>query len=336
MRLPGITEEDKRDILEFGLKHNVDIISGSFVRHPSHVQEIRECLGQAGRRIRVHAKLETVALRNIQAIVEASDGIHVSRGDLGMELSLEKVCLAQKMAIHLANVHGKTVVTSTQMLDSMKRRPRPSSAECTDVANAVIDGSDALMLSGETASGIYPKKAVETMSRIIIEAERCLDYRHIFLDIRSEVLVRCGTVGPTEALASSAVETATSLSAKLLIVVSYSGDLVRLVAKYRPKARILLVTTSPTTARQCNSVWGATAVLINDQDLSNNTVLGDDRLFSVATLHAQQRGWVHALDCIVGVVSDKERKAVTPPAYCRLFIDLSTAQTQLRFFMRPH
>ena len=168
VRLPGITEEDRRDILEFALKYNVDIISGSFVRHPSHVQEIRQCLGSAGERIRVHAKLETVeALKNIESIVEIADGIHVSRGDLGMELPLEKVCLAQKMAIHIANLRGKTVVTSTQMLDSMKYRPRPSSAECTDIANAVIDGTDCVMLSGETASGMYPQKVSNYVEDII-------------------------------------------------------------------------------------------------------------------------------------------------------------------------
>ena len=252
VRLPGITEEDRRDILEFALKYNVDIISGSFVRHPSHVQEIRQCLGSAGERIRVHAKLETVeALKNIESIVEIADGIHVSRGDLGMELPLEKVCLAQKMAIHIANLRGKTVVTSTQMLDSMKYRPRPSSAECTDIANAVIDGTDCVMLSGETASGMYPQKAVQTMSRIIIEAERCLDFRHIFTKSEQRYLFGAGPVQAAEALASSAVETATLLRAKLLSSLSYSGYLMRLVAKYPSESED---TSSDDISARCEAV----------------------------------------------------------------------------------
>ncbi|ETV79321.1 pyruvate kinase, variant 8 [Aphanomyces astaci] len=172
IRIPGITDKDKHDLVHFALPYAVDIVSGSFVRSAANVRAIRACLGDAGKHIRIHAKIESLeALENLDEILAEADGIHVSRGDLGMELQPEQVFLAQKLIIRKANIAGKPVVTSTQMLQSMTKCPTPTSAECSDVANAVLDGTDAVMLSAETAKGEFPVQAVATMSRICIEAE---------------------------------------------------------------------------------------------------------------------------------------------------------------------
>ncbi|EQC28747.1 pyruvate kinase, barrel domain-containing protein [Saprolegnia diclina VS20] len=172
LRIPGITTKDEHDLREFAIPQRVDIVSGSFVRSAANVRAIRACLGDAGKYIRVHAKIESLeALRNIDEIIAEADGVHVSRGDLGMELAPEQVFMAQKLIIRKANLANKPVVTSTQMLQSMTKCPTPSRAECTDVANAVLDGTDCVMLSGETAKGQYPVEAVATMARICIEAE---------------------------------------------------------------------------------------------------------------------------------------------------------------------
>ncbi|GMF09360.1 unnamed protein product [Phytophthora lilii] len=207
----------------------VDIVSGSFVRSAANVRAIRECLGEAGRHIRVHAKIESQeALQNIDEIIAEADGIHVSRGDLGMELSPERVFLAQKMIIGKANRAGKPVVTSTQMLQSMTKKPIPSNAECTDVANAVLDGTDAMMLSAETAKGMYPKEAVETMDKICVEAEEALDYAEVY---RLHRAANSKHVTMCESVASSAVEISLDMDVKLIISITDTGSSTKLLAK---------------------------------------------------------------------------------------------------------
>mmetsp|Transcript_19567 Transcript_19567/g.38266 ORF Transcript_19567/g.38266 Transcript_19567/m.38266 type:complete len:868 (+) Transcript_19567:53-2656(+) len=267
IRLPGITTKDKYDLENFALKYPVDIVSGSFIRTADNVRAVRACLGEAGKHIRVHAKIESVeALRNIAEIIAEADGIHVSRGDLGMELPLSKLFLAQKGVIRWANLAGKPVVTSTQMLDSMTFRPRPTNAECSDVANAVLDGTDCVMLSAETAKGKYPREAVATMGRIISEAERVIDYDSYFSTIRAEVMSK-GKVSLIEALASTAVETSLNVNAELIVLVSETGDLARLVAKYRPTARIVVVTSNPVTAHQMSVCRGVSAMVVKEEHL---------------------------------------------------------------------
>lgn len=252
IQIPGITEKDEDDLLNFAIPNGVDIVSGSFVRSAANVRAIRECLGEAGRHIRVHAKIESQeALQNIDEIIAEADGIHVSRGDLGMELSPERVFLAQKMIIGKANRAGKPVVTSTQMLQSMTKKIMPSNAECTDVANAVLDGTDAMMLSAETAKGMYPREAVETMAKICVEAEQALDYAEVY---RLHRAANSKHVSLCESVASSAVEISLDMDVKLIISITDTGSSTMLLAKYRPKANILAVTSSTLTSRQLSGV----------------------------------------------------------------------------------
>ncbi|DBA01340.1 TPA: hypothetical protein N0F65_001579 [Lagenidium giganteum] len=291
IRIPGITDKDENDLLNFAIPQAVDIVSGSFVRCAENVKAIRDCLGDRGKYIRVHAKIESIeALRNIDEIIQAADGIHVSRGDLGMELSPEQVFLAQKMIIRKANIAGKPVVTSTQMLQSMTENPHPSYAECTDVANAVIDGTDAMMLSAETAKGKYPIEAVRTMAKICIEAEAVLDNGEIYRVTRS---VTPRPFSMSETIASSAVETSIDVKAKLIISFTETGFSTKLLAKYRPDARILAVTASASTARQLVGLSrGVSALRVE-------SMLGVDSLTIKAIAYAKEEGWIVNGDNIV-------------------------------------
>ncbi|CAE7927600.1 PYK, partial [Symbiodinium sp. KB8] len=232
--LPTITEKDRDDIVNFGVRHAVDFIAASFVRKGSDIVNIRKVLGPPGRHIKIIAKIENQeGLENYNEILEEADGIMVARGDLGMEIPPEKVFLAQKMMIREANLLGKPVITATQMLESMINNPRPTRAEATDVANAVLDGTDAVMLSGETANGSFPLNAVQIMSKVCREAEAILDYDAIHHDITSRTRKFLHPMTVTEAVASSAVETALSMDARLIVVCSETGNSARLISKYR-------------------------------------------------------------------------------------------------------
>merc|ERR1712241_1538792 len=198
-------------------------------------------------------------LKNIDAIIEASDGIMVARGDLGMEIPPEKVFLAQKMMIAKCNLVGKPVITATQMLESMTGLPRPTRAEASDVANAVLDGTDCVMLSGETAGGDYPINSVTIMSKCAAEAERCTDYKRAFNDIK---MFTPAPVSTAEALAASAVNTALDLDIDLIIVLTDTGHMARLVSKYRPSIPILACSVSLAVIRQLNVARGVTGYKI--------------------------------------------------------------------------
>ena len=256
VRLPAITEKDKEDI-KFGVEQDIDFIAASFVRNAECVLEIRAFLKELDAPyIPIIAKIENAeGIRNIDEIIRAADGIMVARGDMGVEIPAEEVPYLQKMLIQKCNNNFKTVITATQMLDSMIRNPRPTRAEVTDVANAVYDGTDAVMLSGETAQGKYPVEALQMMVHIIENTEQHLDYDMI-LDKAGDHLKR----GISSAIGYSSVATAMNLSAKCIITPSVTGATARVVSKFKPKADIIGVTPCEETLRRMQIYWGVTPV----------------------------------------------------------------------------
>ncbi|MEK9199099.1 pyruvate kinase [Ureibacillus sp. 179-F W5.1 NHS] len=257
VKLPGITEKDAQDIL-FGIEQGVDFIAASFVRTPKDVLEIRELLEQnGGSHIQIIPKIENQeGVDNIDEIIEVSDGLMVARGDLGVEIPAEVVPLVQKSLIKKCNLVGKPVITATQMLDSMQRNPRPTRAEASDVANAIIDGTDAIMLSGETAAGLYPVESVRTMNNIAEYTENSLDYRNI-------VTTRSKEKGSTmtEALSQAVAYTSINLGVKAVLAPTASGTTARMIAKYRPGVSIIAITNIKSTAQKLTLVWGVTPIV---------------------------------------------------------------------------
>ncbi|MGZ7445192.1 pyruvate kinase [Paenibacillus sp. TH7-28] len=254
--LPGITEKDANDI-KFGIEQGIDFIAASFVRKASDVLEIRQLLEKHNAtHIQIISKIENQqGVDNLDEILEVSDGLMVARGDLGVEIPAEDVPLVQKRMIEKCNRVGKPVITATQMLDSMQRNPRPTRAEASDVANAIFDGTDAIMLSGETAAGKYPVESVLTMARIAEKAESGLEYREIFIK-QSNAQQTTVTEAISQAVANSALE----LNAKAIITSTETGYTARMVSKYRPKAPIIAVTTEDQTLRRLALNWGVTPV----------------------------------------------------------------------------
>ena len=250
--LPVLTEKDITDLVDFGLEYPVDMIALSFTQSAADVEMCRKVLGERGAHIKIISKIENQeGLINYDEILAATDGVMVARGDLGMEIPPEKVFLAQKMMIRKCNIAGKPVITATQMLESMCGNPRPTRAECTDVANAVLDGSDAVMLSGETAGGQYPREAVAMMAHICREAQSVIDYKALYLAVRGSTIQDVHHMQTSEAICSSAVKTAIDMGAKMIVVLTESGNTARLVAKYRPPQPLLVLTGSQHVARQC-------------------------------------------------------------------------------------
>ncbi|WP_017756092.1 pyruvate kinase [Calidifontibacillus oryziterrae] len=260
IKLPAMTEKDVQDI-QFGIEQNVDFIAASFVRKAQDVLEIRELLEvNNANHIQIIPKIENQqGVDNIDEILEVSDGLMVARGDLGVEIPAEEVPLVQKMLIEKCNMSGKPVITATQMLDSMQRNPRPTRAEASDVANAIFDGTDAIMLSGETAAGQYPVEAVQTMARIASKAETALPYRELLISRRrqSEITI-------TDAISQSVAHTALNLNAKAIITPTESGSTARSISKYRPEAPIIAVTSSEEVSRKLALVWGVFTEVGND------------------------------------------------------------------------
>lgn len=244
--LPTLTEKDKEDILEWGVPNKIDMIALSFVRKGSDLVEVRMLLAEHAKSILLMSKVENQeGVANFDEILANSDAFMVARGDLGMEIPIEKIFLAQKVMIYKCNIQGKPVVTATQMLESMIKSPRPTRAEATDVANAVLDGTDCVMLSGETAAGAYPELAVQTMARICLEAENSLNYGDVFKTIMETAPM---PMSPIESLASSAVRAANGSKAALILVLTRGGTTANLVAKYRPSMPILSVVVPEITA----------------------------------------------------------------------------------------
>ncbi|MGX5790731.1 pyruvate kinase [Staphylococcus equorum] len=255
--LPGITDKDAEDI-NFGISEGVDFIAASFVRRPSDVLDIRKLLeAQKNTTISIIPKIENQeGIDNIKGILEVSDGLMVARGDMGVEIPPESVPMVQKDLIRQCNKLGKPVITATQMLDSMQRNPRATRAEASDVANAIYDGTDAVMLSGETAAGLYPEEAVKTMRNIAVSAEGAQDYKKLLSD-RTK-LVETSLVN---AIGVSVAHTALNLNVKAIVAATESGSTARTISKYRPQSDIIAVTPNPETARQCALVWGIHPVI---------------------------------------------------------------------------
>ncbi|MBY6050935.1 pyruvate kinase [Cytobacillus firmus] len=252
VNLPGITEKDAQDII-FGIEQGVDFIAASFVRRASDVLEIRQLLEEHNASyINIIPKIENQeGVDNIEEILEISDGLMVARGDLGVEIPAEEVPLVQKQLIKKCNAQGKPVITATQMLDSMQRNPRPTRAEASDVANAIFDGTDAIMLSGETAAGSYPVEAVQTMHNIASRAESALDHKEI-LSNRS----KDNEHNITDAIGESVAHTALNLDVNAIITPTESGHTARMISKYRPKAPIVAVTSNDHVSRRLSLTWG--------------------------------------------------------------------------------
>lgn len=250
VNLPSITEKDKDDI-EFGLENGIDFVAASFIRNADAVNEINDIIAAHGSRAGVISKIENIeGVENIDAIIEASEGIMIARGDLGVEIPAEEVPFLQKAIIKKCNKAFKPVVTATQMLDSMIRNPRPTRAEVTDVANAIYDGTDAIMLSGETAKGKHPVEAVRMMNQIAISTEIHLDTK--VRDYRFAYVSR----GISAAVAYSAVQTAHNLNAKCILASSMSGFTARIVSKFKPDAQIIGLSPDEAAVRKMQLYWG--------------------------------------------------------------------------------
>ena len=288
LTMPFISEKDYGDIC-FAVENDYDFIAASFVRTAEDVMEIRKILAEkGGEDIKIISKIENMqGVRNIDDIIRVSDGIMVARGDMGVEIPLEDVPVMQKMIIKKACEAGKIVITATQMLDSMMKHPRPTRAESTDVANAIYDGTSAIMLSGETAAGMYPIEAVKTMVRIATRTEQDINYLQRFRQRRT----MCNP-DVTNAISHATCTMAGDLSAAAIVTVTKSGRTARMISKYRPNCTIIGECLTEKVCRQLNLEWGVEPVLITEeQDAS--------QLFEKAVDVAEAAGFVSKGELVV-------------------------------------
>lgn len=288
INLPAVTEKDIEDI-KFGIENDIDFIAVSFVRTADDVNTIRRILEEnGGQSIDIISKIESQqGVDNIDEILKVSDGIMVARGDLGVEVKTEEIPLIQKMLIRKCSLAGKAVITATQMLDSMMRNPRPTRAEVTDVANAILDGSSAIMLSGETAAGKYPIESVKMMHSIALTTEESLNY-HEMLKIRSDM----NQLSTTNAIGKATCTTAEDLDAAAIITSTSSGYTSKAISKFRPKAPIIAVTTSDTVRRKLSLEWGVYPVVAKE---SNST----DEVIDNSVNAAISYGYVNEGDLVI-------------------------------------
>lgn len=278
LSMPYLSEKDREDIL-FGISQDVDFIAASFVQCKDDILQLRKLLDKnGGEAINIIAKIENVqGVENIDEIIEASDGIMIARGDMGVEIPYEEVPVIQKMIIRKVYEAGKQVITATQMLESMIKNPRPTRAETTDVANAVYDGTSAIMLSGETAAGSYPVEAVKTMVRIAERTEQDVDYRRRFFDHE-----RKANPDITDAICHATCTTAHDLNAKAIVTVTKSGRSARMISRYRPSSDIISCATSEKVCRQLNLSWGVTPLVIKEEkevfDLFDHAIVAAEKI----------------------------------------------------------
>jgi pyruvate kinase len=293
VNLPGatfesmaMTRENREDLL-FAVDHDIDYVAASFVRNARDVVEMRQLLEDHGAQIPIIAKIENEeAVRNLEEIVAAANGTMVARGDLGVEMRLQEVPIVQKKIIRATVMAGKPVITATQMLDSMERQPIPTRAEVSDVANAILDGTSAVMLSGETAVGSYPVEAVRTMASLALEAEGALRaYGHL-QQIRSEP-----THVVTEAVSQAAITMVNHLEAAAIITLTESGFTSRSISKYRPRCPILAISPSPRVVRRLALNWGVTALLFSGER-------SDQAMFEFAIQRALELGFAQPGDVV--------------------------------------
>ena len=288
IKLPSLTEKDKNDLI-FGIENGVDYIAASFIRSAEDVRGIRYFLDyNGGSEIRIVSKIENKeGLHNLDEILEVSDGIMVARGDLGVEIPEEDVPIAQKEIIRKCNAAGKVVVTATQMLDSMMRNPRPTRAEVTDVANAILDGTDAIMLSGETASGKYPLESVLMMDRIAKKAESILPHEEI--DWQA-AMRKDGTI--TDAISHCTCMAAKELGAKAILTPTSSGMTAFAVAKFRPAVPIIAPTYQEYVARRLALCWGTEPVVIEKAEHQRD-------VYAHAINVPKAKGMIADGDCVI-------------------------------------
>ncbi|MCR4901233.1 MAG: pyruvate kinase [Butyrivibrio sp.] len=287
LTMPYLSEQDTSDIV-FGCEMGFDFIAASFVRTKQDVLDIRKILEEHNSPMKIISKIESIqGIANLQEILDESDGIMVARGDMGVELPFEEVPVQQKKMIKLAEAQGKYVITATQMLDSMIHNPRPTRAEATDVANAIYDGTTAIMLSGETAAGEYPVEAVKTMAKIAERTEQDIDYV-------GRLKKRQGNCGSdvTTAISHATCTIAAEVEADAIISVTMSGFTARMVSKYKPSCPVFACAVNPTVCRQANLLWGVVPLHIRQEDTA-------DELFREAISSAKASGYIKQGDKVV-------------------------------------
>ena len=286
LSMPFISDVDREDIL-FGIKMGFDFLACSFVRSKDDILAVRKILDENGAKTKVIAKIENMqGIRNLSEILEVSDGIMVARGDMGVEIPLEEVPVIQKKMIKKAIAAGKQVITATQMLESMTKNPRPTRAEATDVANAIYDGTTAIMLSGETANGQYPIEAVQTMTRIAQRAELDIDYINRFQ--RTEM----HGADVTNAISHATCTTAVDLKAAAIITVTMSGFTAEMIARYKPNCPIISCSMDERVCRQVNMLWGVRPLHIDRKDTAED-------LFKEGVRKAEEAGLIKKGDTVV-------------------------------------
>ena len=300
IQLPSITDKDIED-LKFGIQEGFDFVAASFIRSADAVRQIRKILTDGGSQMKIISKIESQeGLDNIDEIIEASDGIMLARGDLGVEIDAKRIPQLQKEIIQKCNYHGKLVITATQMLDSMIRNPRPTRAEVTDVANAVYDGTDAVMLSGESANGKYPVEAARTMASIVEYTEQFLNYKQFKTRMVEKTMYE--SIG--NAMCAASVTTASELKATAIVASTLSGITASMISKYRPITPIYALSPSQTVTRQMMLFWGVTPIWARRAETT-------DELFESSVEELKERKLLKSGDlCVItaGVLSRLQKQ----------------------------
>lgn len=287
LSMPYISDTDRDDIL-FGIEMGYDFLAASFARCREDILEVRKILEEHGSRMKIIAKIENMqGIQNLEEILAVSDGIMVARGDMGVEIPMEEVPVLQKKMIKLANDQGKHVITATQMLESMIKNPRPTRAEATDIANAIYDGTTAIMLSGESAAGKYPVEAVKTMARIAESAEKDIDYYS-----RMNRSHCAGETDITTAIAYATCSAAMDVGAEAIVTVTLSGFTAEAISRFKPGCSIIGCAVNEKVCRQLNLLWGVTPLQISREESA-------DALFDAAITEAKKAGCVKTGDIVV-------------------------------------